>query len=112
MNTNVSTLEEYSDYIAAAFKQLRWFPLELKRALTRLQLWEDVQQTCYLSAVQAKRASLELRETSNLAQRNLYALLRAYGFRRKKNSNGYFRAGFDTPLTERAERENGGDVAM
>ncbi len=98
---NMNVLEEYSDYIAAAFKQLRWFPLELKRALTRLQLWEDVQQTCYMSAVQAKRANLALRETSNLAQRNLYRMLRDYGFRRNGNSMRYFRAGFDTPLAGR-----------
>lgn len=88
-------------FISIAFKQLRWWPLELKQELNKLQLWQDVRQTVFLSAIEAYQRTSSLRETSNITQRNLYAFLRANGFRRSRGHGmKYVRAGFDTPICE------------
>lgn len=77
------------DYLGVAKSQLRWVPLPLRVLLIRMDLWGDVEQTLEMSAWESALLGENIVETSNRAQRNLYQLLRAYGFRRPRGA-GYF----------------------
>jgi len=79
--------------IRIAFAQIRFIPTPVRATLRERGLWEDVQQTVYLSAVAAYREGLDpdaqTKEISNIAQRELYHFLTTYGFRRGRGEKGY-----------------------
>jgi len=79
------------DYFAVAVSQLRWLPIELRVLVARMGLWEDVEQTLALAAWESRLLGEDLKSSSNRAQRHLYRLLRAHGFRRPRGSGRFVR---------------------
>lgn len=77
------------DYFAVAVSQLRWLPLSLRVLLARMDLWEDVEQTLKLASLESQALGEDLKASSNRAQRHLYQLLRAHGFRRPRGSGRF-----------------------
>ncbi len=82
---------ELDRHIGIGFSQLRYFPPQLKEALRERGLWEDLQQTIYLSAVEAKNLDpdTQIKEISRIAQREIYEFLKANGYRRTRGYSGY-----------------------
>ena len=79
-------LAKLDHWLAVAIAQLRWWPPTLRDELRDRGLWPDVMQTCRLAAIEASRQRLDMEETSRLAQRRIYRLLRNAGWRRQKRS--------------------------
>ncbi|HXH11175.1 MAG TPA: hypothetical protein VNP04_15610 [Alphaproteobacteria bacterium] len=79
-------LQALDHHLHFAISQVRWLPPAMRQALRQLGLWADVVQTCRLAAIEAYRQRLGMEETSRLAQRRIYRLLRNAGWRRQKRS--------------------------
>ena len=80
-------------FIAIGFSQLRFLPKALKSHLIKRGLWEDLQQTVYMSAIEAWRLGfdpdIDVKEISRLTQREIYTFLKEVGYKRPKGSSGY-----------------------
>ena len=83
----------FDRFIAIGFSQLRFFPSTLKYYLIERGLWEDLQQTVYVSAVEAWRLGFDpdanVKEISNRVQKEIYLFLKGAGYRRPRGSSGY-----------------------
>jgi hypothetical protein len=78
-------------FIAIGFSQLRFLPKALKSHLIKRGLWEDLQQTIYLSAVETSHLDpdTQIKEISRIVQREIYEFLKAHGYRRARGYSGY-----------------------
>lgn len=69
--------------LAIAFAQKRFLGKPLKRTLYQLSLNEDLNQELFLAALEARRLRYNeknFKAIKNLAQRRIYAFLKANGF--------------------------------
>lgn len=79
----VSLVRDQLDYTAIAVYALRRLPVELRMQLHRRDSWHDILAHMQLSAVESYVAcDPDFRTAYNRAQRQLYAALKAEGFRR------------------------------
>lgn len=78
-------IPEINRHIAITFSQLRFIPYYTKAKLQEMGLWEDLQQTVYLSAVEAQSLDpdMETKEISRIAAREIYQFLKNSGFKRE-----------------------------
>jgi hypothetical protein len=84
-------ISELDRHIGIGFSQLRYLPPQLKEILQERGLWEDLQQTIYLSAVEAScfDPDTQVKEISRIVQREIYEFLKSHGYRRVRGYSGY-----------------------
>jgi len=84
-------ISELDRHIGIGFSQLRYLPPQLKEILQERGLWEDLQQTIYLSAVETSHLDpdTQIKEISRIVQREIYEFLKAHGYRRQRGYSGY-----------------------
>ncbi len=82
---------ELDRHIGIGFSQLRYLPPQLKEILQERGLWEDLQQTIYLSAIETSHLDpdTQTKEISHIAQKEIYEFLKAHGYRRQRGYSGY-----------------------